>query len=193
MIGELQLVELLRYVQGENPLRRLPREQRKGDGDQPAHDQRIAVPGKAQYRVSGPVRHEGLQPYLAGAALHLVRSCAEGILERRQFLAELDDLLVPILPVVEDGEILLYLFDRRRRHQRVPFPACPTVPVTWIYALAPAAATSISREAPQPLLAPVGPRQDGIRSSMRRVFREASALLAATRVALPVIIGSALA
>ena len=70
-----------------------------------------------------PVRmHDGRQPDLTDAALHLVGGRALGLGKRVKFAAELNDVAVAILPVVEQFEVrkdLLEACRSRRVVQRV--------------------------------------------------------------------------
>src|SRR5688572_24900729 len=113
MLGQLQLLEFLGGIDRYDVLCRLVREQGKGDRDEAAHYQCIAVADEAELRFGFlAVGDEGLQPYLAGAALNLVPGGAEAFSEFGQLAAELDDIFVPVLPFIENGKILFDLLYR---------------------------------------------------------------------------------
>ena len=62
---------------------------------------------KLSDRPAGAVRaHLGLEPDLAGAALHLVASLRAALRNRRKRAAELDDVAVAVVPLVEQREIV---------------------------------------------------------------------------------------
>ena len=99
------------------PLAGIEREQ---DRDQPAHDMGVAVAGEGQHRARRAVRLDrGRKPHLAGAALHLVGVAARGLRQRRQRAAKLDQIAIAVVPLVQQGEILDDLVDRRS----VPCPS----------------------------------------------------------------------
>ena len=56
----------------------------------------------------------GEEPYLTDAALDLVIGVARLRRKRRQLAAELDNVAVAVLPIVEEGEIVAYGLDVAR-------------------------------------------------------------------------------
>ena len=79
--------------------------------DQPAHDHRVGIALEVEARrrpLALDPRHD---PDLAGAALDLGRRHPQRVVERRHGAAELDDVAVAVLPVVEEGEVVGDLFE----------------------------------------------------------------------------------
>ena len=108
-----EFVEDRPCVDSENFARRLAVEKRDRDSDQSAHDQRVAVADKMEYRnlppTGSPARRK---PNLAGAAANPVRLRVLRFRQRLELLAELDDVAVPVLPIVEERKIRLDFVDR---------------------------------------------------------------------------------
>src|SRR5436190_8367305 len=74
----------------------------------------IAVADEGQHRLAGAIAcHAPREPDLAGTTLHLVGKRMLGLGERCQLAAELDHIAIAIVPLVEQGEIILDLVDRR--------------------------------------------------------------------------------
>ena len=92
-------------------LARIDREQ---DGDQAAHDVRVAVADEGQHRARRAVRLDVVasQTWLAQPCT-LLASRAVAFGKRRERAAELDDIAIAIVPLVEQGEIVDDLVDRR--------------------------------------------------------------------------------
>src|SRR5256885_9453027 len=91
----------------------LARIKREEDRDQSAHDVRVAVADERQCRTGGTIGLDsGGKPYLAGAALHLVRLAAQFLRQRLEGAAELDNVAIAVVPLVEQGEILDDVVDR---------------------------------------------------------------------------------
>ena len=67
----------------------------------------------------GTLANSGGQPDLADAALDLVFVDPEFIGERRQCLAELDDVAIAVLPLVEEGKIVADFLNRLRPFSRI--------------------------------------------------------------------------
>jgi hypothetical protein len=113
VLAQSQPLEQFDRIGRQDLARRLARIERKQDGDQPAHDVRIAVAREVQERTGRAVAlHFAREPHLAGTALHLVRFASLGLRQRRKAAAELDHIPVAIVPIVQQGEILDDLVDR---------------------------------------------------------------------------------
>ena len=81
-----------------------------------------------QHRAGAAVRLDrGRKPDLAGAALHLVGVVAGGVGQRRQRAAELDQIAVAVVPLLQKFEILDDLVDRHgcSRGETSPFDSRP--------------------------------------------------------------------
>ena len=90
-------------------------DEREQHSDQPAHDMGVAVAEIGQHRLALVVALElARQPDLAGAALHLVGVVAVGVGKGRQRAAELDQIAVAIVPLIQQREIVDDLVDRGR-------------------------------------------------------------------------------
>ena len=105
MLAELETAEGSLGVGGGNLRRRLVVEEHDRDGDQAAHDDRIAVTDKTEHGLAVPHLGARPQPHLAGAAAHLVGVGAMGVRQRLQMPAELDDVAVALFPVAEEVEV----------------------------------------------------------------------------------------
>ena len=80
---------------------------REQDGDEAAHDMRVAVALEIQHRAGRAVRPDiGDEPHLAGAALHFIGVVMRRVGERRQFAPQLDHVAIAVVPLVEQREIL---------------------------------------------------------------------------------------
>ncbi len=87
---------------------------RKQDGDKSAHDMGIAVAGEGEHGPASAVRmHGGREPDLARAALHLVRFGTVALGQRAQAAAELDDIAVAVVPLLEQRKVVDDLVERR--------------------------------------------------------------------------------
>ena len=76
----------------------------------------IAVAAEMQDGLAGGVDARlALDPDLADAAAHLVGVVVRLVAQRLQRAAELDDIAIAILPIVEEGEIVAYRVDRAQR------------------------------------------------------------------------------
>src|SRR5260370_3591997 len=74
---------------------------------------RVAVATKRQHRAGLAVRLDlGVEPDLAGAALHLVDVVPRLLRKRIQVPPELDDIAVAIVPIIEKREIVDDFLDR---------------------------------------------------------------------------------
>jgi hypothetical protein len=77
---------------------------------------RIAIAAKMQDRLAGRVAaNYAFEPDLADAAANLVGVVVRGLAQRLERAAELNDIAIAILPVVEEGEIGADGFDRGQR------------------------------------------------------------------------------
>ena len=90
--------------------------ERVQDRDQAAHDHRVAVAAKVEPRRGALAVDPRREPDLAGAALDLGRRRPQRVVERRHRAAELDDVAVAVLPVVEEGEVVGDRFEAGRGH-----------------------------------------------------------------------------
>ena len=73
-------------------------------------------PTNVEHRPAAAVRLDrGRKPHLAGAALHLVGVAAGRFRQRRQRAAELDQIAVAVVPLLQQSEILDDLVDRCHR------------------------------------------------------------------------------
>ena len=100
-------VEQSERVGGQDLLRALAGIKRKQNGDQAAHDMGVAVAVEGERRAGGAVRLDMReQPDLAGAASHLVGLGVRAFGQRRQRAAELDDIAIAVVPLIEQREIL---------------------------------------------------------------------------------------
>ena len=79
------------------------------DGDEAAYDVRVAVGEEGEDRSPVAALNVGGEPDLAGAAAHLVGVSPQRFGQRRQGAAELDQIAVAILPIVEQGEVGRYI------------------------------------------------------------------------------------
>ena len=80
-------------------------EEREKNGNQPAHDMRVAVADEGEARgPRAPVNLRG-EPDLANTALHLVDLSALRLGQRLEPAPELDHIAVAVFPVVEQLEI----------------------------------------------------------------------------------------
>src|SRR5215510_7321191 len=75
----------------------------------------IAVAGEGEQGPALAVRmHGGREPNLAGAALHLVRVGTVALGQRAQTAAELDDIAVAVVPLLEQRKVVDDLVERRQ-------------------------------------------------------------------------------
>ncbi len=93
----------------------LPEKIARYNGHQTAHDVGVAIAPECQYRVR-PHATFADDPDLAGAALHLVRRRVFGLAQRGKTAAQLDQVTVAIVPIVEKLEIFDDCFDVRISH-----------------------------------------------------------------------------
>src|SRR5262245_9930077 len=85
----------------------------KQDGDQPAHDVGVAVAGKAQDRFAPAVAYDvGQKPHLARASGYLVCLGPRSSGQRLKGPSQLDDVTIPILPVIEQSKVRDDFVDR---------------------------------------------------------------------------------
>lgn len=119
MLFEAEFAEGRYRVSRENGFGRAVGEQRYGDGDEPADEVRVAVAAKMEDRAPLIVLARlALEPDLADAAAHLVDVVVRRFGQRLERTAELDDVAVAILPLVEEGEIVTDGVNRGQRRAR---------------------------------------------------------------------------
>ena len=107
MVTQPELFEQSDGVGGKDVLGAFAGVQREQDRDQSAYNMGVAVAVEAQRRAGGAIRfHMGEQPDLAGATAHLVGFGVSAFRQRRQRAAELDDVTIAVVPLIEQGEIL---------------------------------------------------------------------------------------
>jgi hypothetical protein len=115
MFGKAEIAENRRGIERDDLPRRTPRKEREDEGDEAAHDQRVAVAAKRQHRRAGGVMDAArIQPDLADAAAHAIFFGAGGLRQWLQRAAKLDQIAIAILPIVEKFEIADDLVDIRR-------------------------------------------------------------------------------
>src|SRR6185436_18133 len=89
-------------VSGKNLLGGLAGKHREQDGDEPAHDMSVAVAAEGERRSTLAIgAHGGRKPDLARTALHLVLVRAILVGQRAQSAAQLDDIAVAIVPLLQ--------------------------------------------------------------------------------------------
>ena len=113
-------------VDGKDLFRRSIGKKRDRDRDQTAHEVGIAIPAIAQGRPAVAIRRgRAFQPNLADAAPDLVGVVMGGRAQRLERVAQLDNVTISILPVVEGSKIVTYDVDRRQESP-VKF-VCPVI------------------------------------------------------------------
>src|SRR6476620_1436159 len=105
MFLEMQAAEHSGGVDVEDGIGGLARIEGEQDGDQPSDDVGVAVADKAQARYAVVWTDSGGEPHLTHAALHFVGGVPLGLGQGRQSPAELDDVAIAILPVLEKIKI----------------------------------------------------------------------------------------
>ena len=84
--------------------------------NQTPHEVGIAVAAIAQGLSALAIRRRfAFQPHLTDAAPDLVGVVMGGNAQRLERIAELDDITIPILPVIEGSKIVAYDVDRRQQ------------------------------------------------------------------------------
>src|SRR5208337_3832257 len=111
MTIQAKLREYRLLVGGENLAGLFPRIKREQNGDKPPDDMSVAIAPETQDRVRSVSFRMRDQPHLACAAANFRPGRALGILQRLQFAAKLDQIAIPVLPIVEQAEIIDDLFD----------------------------------------------------------------------------------
>ena len=114
MFAEMQHSQCLLRVDAQDLVGRLARIDGEQDCDQPTHDVSIAVPDEEEARGAAIGIDGRRKPDLADAALHLVDCIPHVVGKGLQLPAELDDIAVAILPVVEKLEILTDVLETGR-------------------------------------------------------------------------------
>ena len=72
------------------------------NGNQAADDVGIAVGGEGEDAVIDLRIH----PYAGGAALHQIRLGLKAVIHRGQLAPHIDQIPIPILPIIKQGEIV---------------------------------------------------------------------------------------
>ena len=94
-------------IYGQHLLRGSVRKKRNCDRDQASHEVRIAIAAVVQDFFAFGVRFRlALEPNLADAASHFVGVIVRLRAQRLERMAQFDDIAIPVLPVVERGEII---------------------------------------------------------------------------------------
>ena len=122
MLFEPELPEKRARVRRENFARRSARIERQGDGDQAAHEVRIAIAAIGQNFFGAFARADAkFEPDLADAAADLVGLVMSRLGERLQRAAEFENIPIAIFPFVKEGEIAA---DGVKTGQRVALRTC---------------------------------------------------------------------
>src|SRR5579884_3030245 len=107
MLAQSHFLEQGDGIETQNVLGALARIDGKKNCNQSAHDMRVAVADESQDRFAAAVwPHSGIEPNLAGATLHLVDVGACRLVQWRKFPAELDQVTIAVVPIVQEREIL---------------------------------------------------------------------------------------
>jgi hypothetical protein len=112
MLLKAELAEGFMRIDGQDLLRSAIGKKRNGNRDQAAHQMRVAVAAIVESVFAGSVRfRRAFEPNLADAAPHLVDVVMGVLAQGLQSMTQLDDIAIPILPLVERGKILAYGVD----------------------------------------------------------------------------------
>src|SRR5215470_8164097 len=107
MLTQAEPLEQRDGVGCKNVARRSARIDCEQNGDQAAHDMGVTVADERQHRTALAIGlNARRQPDLTGTTLHLVGIAPVALVERRQRSAELDDIAVAVVPLVQQGKIL---------------------------------------------------------------------------------------
>jgi hypothetical protein len=102
-------------IHAQDLLRRSIRKQRNRNGDQPSHEVRVAVATVVQSFFAFGVRLQfAHQPNLADAAPNLVGAVVRFFAQRLERMPKLDDIAIPILPIIEGSKVFANDVDRRQ-------------------------------------------------------------------------------
>jgi hypothetical protein len=102
-------------IHGQNLLRRPVGKKCNRNGDQPSHQVRVAVPAVVQDPFAFDVRFRlAFEPNLADAASHFGDVVVGRLAQRLEGVTQFDDIAIPVLPIVERGEVVAYGVDRRQ-------------------------------------------------------------------------------
>ena len=119
MLLQAEFTERRKGVDAEDLLGRPVGKKRDRDRHEPAHEMQIAVAAKVQNRLAGRVPTSfAFEPNLADAAANLVGVVVRGLAQRLERAAQLDDVAIAVLPLLEEGEIGANGFDRGQRRAR---------------------------------------------------------------------------
>ena len=102
MPQQIQLPEIVLHIKSQHIFRRLVVVCREHHAEQPLDDERVAVHG----HVHAAIVELEINPHLALAAAYLALVSFQCFWHLRQFPAEINDVLVAILPVVKEGECI---------------------------------------------------------------------------------------
>ena len=102
-------------IYGKDLLRRAIGKKRDRNGDQPAHEVRVAVATVVQDPPAFRVRRWlAFQPNLADAAPNFVEVVVGLRAQRLERMTQFEDVTISILPVVERCKIVAYTINRRQ-------------------------------------------------------------------------------
>src|SRR6185437_14087041 len=96
--------------------------EREQDCDQATHDMRVAVAAIFQHGILAAAVELVGYPDLADAAIYLVLEGVLGFRHRLQRAAELDDIAVAVVPLLQELEIVPDFLDRRHGSSRLSHP-----------------------------------------------------------------------
>lgn len=108
MLVEAQLGELVLYINGGNFRNSLAIVGSQNDVDQPLGDLSIAI--GMEMKFSGTI-FTVMEPDLGHAAFHFGGVGFQGGVHRGNVIAEIDKILVPALPIIEEREIFYQVFE----------------------------------------------------------------------------------
>src|SRR5215813_9730205 len=112
VLAQAEAIEYRDGIGVEDVARRLAGVERKQDGDEPAHDVRVAVTDEIEPWAVGAVGPDlAGEPDLAGASLDLVGVGTLRLGQRRERPPEFDHVAVAIVPIVEERKVVRDLVD----------------------------------------------------------------------------------
>ena len=113
MLLKAELTKSRNRIRGEDLLRSAVGKKRNRDRDQAAYQMRVAVAGVVQdFSAFRACRRFAFQPNLADAAPHFVDVVVGLLAQGLKRMTQFEDIAIPILPIVERGEIVAYGVDR---------------------------------------------------------------------------------
>ena len=117
MAFEPEPAEFGRGIHCGNLAHRQPGIEAVQHGDETAHDHRIGIAVELEAGVRPLPLEPRHDPDLARAALDLGCGALQRLVEGRHLLAELDDIAIAVLPIVEEVEIRCDIFEVLSRHR----------------------------------------------------------------------------